>query len=100
MLENKVKKAINIIKNNKGKNNINFFDAHILLLLEALKKNDLNTASNHLVKLSYLVDQDRIKLAILEIFKQYTYVFKNKKILDNKKFGKLSIISETFERCF
>ena len=101
VLENKVKKAISIIKNNKGKNNINFFDAHILLLLDALKKNDLNTASNHLVKLSYLVDQDRIKLAILEIFKQYTYVFKNKKILDNKKnLGKLSIISETFERCF
>ena len=44
VLENKVKKAISIIKNNKGKNNINFFDAHILLLLDALKKNDLNTA--------------------------------------------------------
>ena len=40
-------------------------------------------------------------MAILESLKQYIYVFKEKKFLNNKKnLGKLSIISETFQRCY
>ena len=41
-------------------------------------------------------------LAILESLKQYIYVFKEKKFLNDKKknFGNLSIISETFQRCY
>ena len=34
VLENKVSQAINIIKNNKDKNNTNFFDAYLLLILD------------------------------------------------------------------
>ena len=101
VLENKVTKAVNLIKKNKGNNNSNFFDAYVLLLLDSLKKNDLSAANNYLNKMSYLDNLDRINLAILEIFKQYIHVFKDKEILDNKKnLGKLSIISETFEKCF
>ena len=45
--------------------------------------------------------QNRFNLAILESLKQYIFVFKEKKFLDNKKnLGKLSIISETFQRCY
>ena len=37
----------------------------------------------------------------METLKQYVYVFKEKKISENKKnFGKLSNISETFQRCY
>jgi len=37
----------------------------------------------------------------LETLKQYTYTFKEKRILkDKKNFGKLSLISETFQRCY
>ena len=43
----------------------------------------------------------RLNSAILESLKQYVYLFKEKEFLDNKKsFGKLSIISETFQRCY
>jgi len=46
-------------------------------------------------------DEDRINLVIFETLKQYIYTFKNKKILDNKKnFGNLSLIAETFQRCY
>ena len=38
VLENKVSQAINVIKQNKEKSNINFFDAHLLLILDSLKK--------------------------------------------------------------
>ena len=101
VLENKVTQAINIIKRNRNKDNSNFFDAYILLLLDSIKKNNLVTANLYLTKMHNLAEQDRINLAILEIFKQYVYVFKEKKILNSKKnLGKLSIISETFEKCY
>ena len=101
VLKNKVTQAINIIKRNRNKDNSNFFDAYILLLLDSIKKNNLVTANLYLTKMHNLAEQDRINLAILEIFKQYVYVFKEKKILNSKKnLGKLSIISETFEKCY
>ncbi len=101
VLENKVTQAIKVIKKNKGKKNSNFFDAHLLLVLDSLKKNDLNKAYINLSSISNFVQLDRFNLAILESLKQYIYVFKENKILENKKnFGKLSVISETFQRCY
>ena len=44
VLENKVSQAINIIKNNVNKDNTNFFDAYLLLILDSLKKNDFDKA--------------------------------------------------------
>ena len=62
---------------------------------------NLNKANNYLVNKLKFLKKDRFNLAILESLKQYIYVFKEKKILNNKKnFGKLSIISETFQRCY
>ena len=79
VLENKVTKAINIIKNNKDQKNSNFFDAYLLLVLDSLKKNDLEKAFKYLNKTKYLTQSDRFNSAILESLKQYIYVFKEKK---------------------
>ena len=102
VLENKIPQAINLIKKNKGESNTNFFDAYILLTIDSLKKNDLKTAKGYLNEIDSLLPQtDRLNSVILESLKQYLYVFTEKKILENKKnFGRLSIISETFERCY
>ena len=101
VLENKVSQAINLIKQNKNNKNTNFFDAYLLLSIDDLKRNDLNSAFGNLIKTHKFAKQDRFNLAILESFKQYIYLFKEKKFLDDKKnFGKLSIISETFQRCY
>ena len=51
VLENKVSRAINLIKNNKNKSNSNFFDAYLLLILDSLKKNNFEKASIQLNKL-------------------------------------------------
>ena len=100
VLENKVSRAINIIKDNKNKNNSNFFDAKLLLVLDNLKKNNLDLALVNLENFSNFKNQDRFNTAIIESLKQYVYVFKEKKILNNKRnLGKLSTISETFQRC-
>ncbi len=101
VLENKVTQAISIIKKNKNKNNSNFFDAKLLLVLDSLKKNNLELALVNLENMSSFNNQDRFTTAILESLKQYIYVFKEKKILDKKRnLGKLSAISETFQRCY
>ncbi len=101
VLENRVSQAINVVKKNKDKNNANFFDAYLLLILDSLKKKDFEKADVILKKLSSLALSDRLNKAILETLKQYIHVFKKKEILNNKKsLGKLSIISETFQRCY
>ena len=101
VLENKVSHAINVIKQNKNKNNTGFFDAYLLLLIDSLKKDNLDQAYNYLLKANEFAQQDRFDLAILESLRQYIYVFKEKKFLNDKKnLGKLSIISETFQRCY
>ena len=101
VLDNKINQAINIIKKNRNKNNTNYFDAHLLLILDYIKKGDLEEAYKYLIKVEYLISKDRIDLAILESLKEYIYTFKEKKILETKKnFGKLSNISETFQRCY
>ena len=101
VLENKVQQAINEIKKNKDKNRSNFFDAHLLLTLNNLKKNNLDKAYANLVNINEFVQQDRFNLAIIESLKQYIFVFKEKKFPNNRKnLGKLSIISETFQKCY
>ena len=101
VLENKVSQAINLIKRNKDKNNSNFFDAHLLLILDDLKKNDLNNAYIKLIKTSKFLEKNRFDTAILENLRQYIYVFKENKLPNSKKdFGKLSKISETFQKCY
>jgi len=101
VLENKVSQAINVIKNYKNKSNSNFFDAYLLLILDSLKKDDYEKSNIYLKKIASFNQLDRFELAILESLNQYIYVFNEKKFLDGKKnLGKLSIISETFQRCY
>ena len=101
VLENKVSQAINTVRQNKDENNTQFFDAYLLIFLDSLKKNDLELAFQYILDAFNYSEQDRFNLAILESLKQYVYLFKEKEFLDNKQnFGKLSIISETFQRCY
>ena len=101
VLEKKVSKAINLVKQNIEKSNTTFFDAYLLLIIDSLKEGNLNQAQELIEKLSKFSKKDKFNLAILETLKQYVFVFKEKKILENKKnFGQLSFIAETFQRCF
>ena len=101
VLENKVDQAINMIKLNSKKSNTNFFESYILLILDSIKKKNFNRASEFLKKVPKYFSNTRINLIILNSLKQYVYVFNNKKILkSNQNFGNLSIITETFQRCY
>ena len=101
VLENKVSDAIYIIKKNINKKNSNFFDAKLLLVLDNLKKDKFEEAYIHLKEGDDFIQNDKINSAIIEILRQYIYVFKEKKLVkDKKNFGRLSLISETFQRCY
>ena len=101
VLDNKVPQAINIIKRNLNKKNLNFFDAHLLLIVDSLKRKDLQKASSYFNNIDNSDQLDRFNIAILESLKQYIYTFEEKKILNDKKnLGKLSNILETFQRCY
>ncbi len=101
VLENKVLQAIQIIKQNFENENIDFFDSYLLLIIDSLKKNELDIAYEYISIANNFAEEDRFNLAILESLKQYVYLFKEKKFLDDKKnFGRLSYISETFQKCY
>ena len=101
VLENKVAQAINIIKNKNNKSNTDFFNAYILLVIDSLKKNNFKKAEEYLIQSLKFKDQKRFNLVISETLRQYIYTFKNKKILKIKQnFGNLSLISQTFQRCY
>ncbi len=101
VLQNKISQAINLVKRNKDKDNSNFFDAHLLLIVDSLKKQNFDEAQSYIKKISKLGKYDRFNSAIIESLEQYVFVFKDKKIPNNSKnFGKLSTISETFQRCY
>ena len=101
VLENKVIQAINLIKKNIGSKNSDFFEAHLLLTLDSLKRKNFNKAQFYSLDALNTVEKNRFETAISETLNQYIYVFKEKKISKNKKnFGKLSLISETFQRCY
>ena len=101
VLENKVAQAISFIKTNSKKKNSEFFEAYVLLILDNLKKNDLDKALELLSKVPESLQKDKFNYIILNSLKNYLYVFNEKKIPnEKKKFGNLSLITETFQRCY
>ena len=101
ILDNKVTQAINLLNNNSNKSNTDFYDAYIILIIDSLKKNNFKKADEYLTQSLKFQDKNRFNLVIFETLRQYIYTFKNKKILNNNKnFGDLSLIAETFQRCY
>ncbi len=101
VLEGKVQLATNEIKKNLTENNSTFFEAHLLLALDSLKKKKYKESKEHLQKSNTYIDNDRISLIIVETLKEYLHLFEENKLSNTKKnFGNFSLINEAFQRCF
>ena len=99
--ESNVAQAINVVKNSSNKNNADFFDAYLLLIIDGLKKNNLEQAEKYLNLSSKFQNQNRFNLVIIETLREYLYTFKNKRLPSNKKnFGNISIINQAFQNCY
>ena len=101
VLENKILQAINIIKDSGNKNNSDFFEAYILLIVDSLKKNNFVKAEKYLDQSLRFQNQNRFNLVIFETLRKYIHTFKYKEISNNEKnFGNISIITQAFQRCY
>ena len=101
VLEGKVQQATNEIKLNLTKNNSNFFEAHLILALDSLKKKNYKKSKDYLKQSYKFINNDRITLIIAETLKEYLHVFEENKIPKIKKnFGNFSLINEVFQRCY
>jgi tetratricopeptide (TPR) repeat protein len=101
VLEGRVQQAINEIKQNLTKNNSNFFEAHLIVALENLKRKNYKKSKEQLQKSYEFINNDRLSLIIAETLKQYIYVFEENKISKIKNnFGNFSLINLAFQRCY
>ena len=96
-----VNKSISTIKQNRSKNNSNFFEAYLLLLIDNFKKNQFNKNIELLNELEKYSSYGNYEYIIYDVLKSYNNLFLTKKInLNEKKFGKLSSINEAFQYCY
>ena len=101
VLEGRIQQAINEIKQNSTEDNSNFFEAHLLLAIDSLKKKNYKKSKEHLQRSYEFINNDRFSLIIAETLKQYLYVFEENKIPKIKnKFDSFSFINEVFQRCY
>ena len=101
VLEGKVQQATTEVKQNLTENNSNFFEAHLILALNSLKKKNYQKSKEHLKESYKFISNDKLALIIAETLKQYLYVFEENKIqITKSKFGNFSFINEVFQRCY
>ena len=101
VLEGKVQQATSEIKQNLTEGNSNFFEAHLVLALDSLKKKNYKRSAEHLQRSYKFINNDKLSQIIAETLKQYLYVFEKNKISNKKnKFGNFSFINEVFQRCY
>ena len=101
VLDGKVKKAINQVKQSSTKNNSDFFQANLLLAVDSLKKKNFKKSKVYIDRSYEFINNDRLSLIIAETFKQYLSVFDEKKLMKQKNtFGNFSFINEVFQRCY
>jgi len=101
VLEGKVQQAATEIKQTSTESNSNFFEAHLVLSLDSLKKKNYRKSKEHLKESYKFINNDKFAIIITDTLKQYLYVFEEEKVSNSKtKFGNLSFINETFQRCY
>ena len=95
ILSGKVAKGISEIKLTKNKKFVDFFEGHLLLVIDSLKKGDYKKSLYYLRNLKKHEEEGTFRFVVSRYLEQYIYLFNEGKIntkLD-EKFGKLSLIN-------
>ncbi len=96
-----VKKAIREISNNKSTNNSNFFEAYVILIVDAIDKKDFLNAKIYIESLKQFDEQTTYEAIIKSTLESYVNLFSNKKkFSDNSNFGKLTLVTDAFQDCY
>ena len=102
VLGEKVNRAISEIKMTKNKKFIDFFEAHLLLVLDSIKKKDYKKSLNHLNNLKRYEEKGNFEYIILSFLEEYVHLFNDKQIKLNldSQFGKMSLINRALQSCY
>jgi len=101
VLNGQVKKSINILKQNKNKPNSKFFESNLLMIIDNFKKKKFEQNIELLSEFQRYREYSDYHYIIYEVLKSYNNLFLNKEInLNEKDFGKLSLINEAFQYCY
>tara|TARA_Y100000590_G_scaffold469307_1_gene656079 strand:- start:905 stop:2581 length:1677 start_codon:yes stop_codon:yes gene_type:complete len=102
VLNKRVNKAINEARTTKDKKFIDFFEAQLLLLVDSLKKNNLEKSLYFAKKLKEYDEEGTYEFIVSNFLEDYVYLFNNKKVKSNveENFGKLSLINITLQNCY
>ena len=96
-----VQKSINVVKRNRNKSNSKFFEANLLLLIDNFKKKKFNENIELFNEFERYRGNGNYEYIIYEVLKSYNDLFLTKDMnLNDKKFGKLSLINEAFQYCY
>jgi len=99
--EGKIKKAAHELRSTSTENNLDFFEAYLLLFLDAIKKGNNNESEEYLKKLASLKKKGPFEKVIIQSLEDFLYVFKNKKKNSIKKdLGDLGFINSVFQSCY
>ena len=83
--EGKIKKAANQLKFASNRNNLNFFEAYLVLFLDSIKKKDISKSEKYLKKLINYKEEGSFEKVIVQSLEDFFYVFVNKKKNPKKK---------------
>ena len=99
--DGKIKKAAHQLKFASNRNNLNFFEAYLILFLDAIKKEDLSNSQKYLKKLINYKKDGSFEEVIIQSLEDFFYVFVNKKKNSRKnELGDLGFINLVFQSCY
>ena len=99
--DGQISKAIKYIQYSKNKNNSNFFEVKLLLVLDSLNKKNFVKTSKLLTNLKAFQQNDTYEFIIYETLKSYNKLFLDGIIESpNQNLGKISLITTAFQNCY
>ena len=96
--DGKIKKAAHQLKFASNRNNLNFFEAYLILFLDAIKKESNSNSQKYLKKLKNYKKDGSFEEVIIQSLEDFFYVFVNKKKNSKKnEVGDLGFINLVFQ---
>ena len=101
VLNQNVDRAIQEIKFLKNKNQTEFFEAQLLLLIDSINKKNFSKTKLYLNSLAEYTEEGTFEKVIYETLRDYAYTFEEKKMSNFKSnFGNLIAINNAFQSCY
>ena len=96
-----IKKAIREISNHKDSNNSNFFEANIILIVNAINNKEFYNANTHIQKLKQFENQSTFETIVTDTLESYISLFTYKrKFKSENDLGRLTLVTDAFQECF